>query len=177
MTAPISANEADRLRVLYQYEILDTISEQAFDELTELASNVCETPIALISLVDEHRQWFKAAVGVNVRETSRDISFCAHAILGTKIFVVPDAARDERFADNPLVTGDPRIRFYAGAPLMAPEGVALGSLCVIDHAPRALTPKQERALEILSRQIVTQLQLRRALENLARLNADIQLVA
>ena len=176
MVAPIGENEADRLRILYQYEILDTISEQAFDELTELASSVCETPIALISLVDQDRQWFKAAVGLNVRETSRDVSFCAHAILDRNVLVVPDAARDARFADNPLVTGSPHIRFYAGAPLVTPEGPALGSLCVIDRVPRAFTAKQERALEILSRQVVTQLRLRRALENLARLNAEPELV-
>ncbi len=172
MRAPDPENEAERLRILYQYEILDTLSEQAFDELTELASSICETPIALISLVDEDRQWFKSAVGLNATETSRELSFCGHAILGDEVLVVPDATADKRFADNELVTGDTHIRSYAGAPLMAPEGAALGSLCVIDRVAREFTEQQKRALEILGRQVVTQIRLRRALENLARLQDD-----
>lgn len=173
MQAPRPDNEAERLRILYQYEILDTISEQAFDELTELASSICETPIALVSLVDEDRQWFKSVVGMKARETPRDVSFCAHTILQNDVFMVTDATKDDRFADSPLVTADPHIRFYAGYPLVSPEGAAVGSLCVIDHVPRTLTPKQTRALEILGRQVVTQIRLRRAMENLARLQSEV----
>ena len=161
MSAPIPQNESKRLKVLWQYEVLDTVPEEVFDDLTELAARICEAPIALISLVDEKRQWFKAKVGVTISETSRELSFCAYAITQSDLFIVPDATQDKRFANNPLVTSDPKIRFYAGAPLITPDGHALGTLCVIDKVPRELRPEQKQALRILARHVVTQLELRR----------------
>jgi GAF domain-containing protein len=152
--------EAKRLKVLWEYEVLDTVPEEVFDDLTELAARICEAPIALISLVDENRQWFKAKIGITLGETSRDISFCAHAIKQADLFIVPDATRDKRFADNPLVTSEPKIRFYAGAPLITADGYALGTLCVIDKVPRDLLPDQRQALRILARHVVSQLELR-----------------
>lgn len=180
MTAPIPQNEKKRLKVLWQYEVLDTVPEEVFDDLTELAARICEAPIALISLVDEKRQWFKSKVGVSVSETSRDVSFCAYAINQGDLFIVPDATRDERFARNPLVTSDPKIRFYAGAPLITPDGHALGTLCVIDKVPRELRPAQQQALVILAHHVVSQLELRRRSRELvdvrkenARLKGDL----
>lgn len=167
MSAPLSKNEVKRLKVLWQYDVLDTVPEEVFDDLTELAARICEAPIALISLVDEDRQWFKSKVGVTLNETSRDISFCAHAIKQTDLFIVPDATKDERFAGNPLVISDPKIRFYAGAPLITPDGHALGTLCVIDKVPRELRPEQQQALRVLSRHVMTQLELRRHAKDLA----------
>jgi GAF domain-containing protein len=161
MTAPITQNEKKRLKVLWQYEVLDTVPEEVFDDLTELAARICEAPIALISLVDEKRQWFKSKVGITVSETSRDLSFCAYAINQTDLFIVPDATQDKRFANNPLVKTDPKIRFYAGAPLITPDGHALGTLCVIDKVPRQLCVDQQQALRILARHVVSQLELRR----------------
>jgi len=174
-------NEAHRLQVLWQYDVLDTVPEEVFDEMADLAALICEAPIALISLVDEDRQWFKARVGTTLKETSRDISFCAHAILGTDVLIVPDATKDTRFKDNPLVTEKPRIRFYAGAPLITPDGHALGSLCVMDKAPRTLRPQQKQALQTLARHVMTQLELRRHAQELretrgnhARLERELQ---
>jgi GAF domain-containing protein len=161
MTAVAKNKEVRRLKVLWQYDVLDTVPEAVFDDLTELAARICEAPIALISLIDEDRQWFKAKVGVTVNETSRDISFCAHAIKQTDLFIIPDATQDLRFANNPLVTSDPKIRFYAGAPLITPDGYALGTLCVIDKVPRELRPEQQQALRVLARHVMTQLELRR----------------
>src|SRR5262245_56396150 len=161
MSDPSVDHEKKRLKVLWQYEVLDTVPEALFDDLTELAARICEAPIALISLVDEKRQWFKSKVGTTVSETSRDVSFCAHAIQQADLFIVPDATKDERFAKNPLVTSDPKIRFYAGAPLITPDGYALGTLCIIDKTPRELRPDQKHALRILARHVVSQLELRR----------------
>jgi GAF domain-containing protein len=157
------ANEEARVAALEKYAILDTDPEQAFDDLTLLASFVCKTPIALISLVDEDRQWFKSRVGIAAAETSRDIAFCSTAILQSEIFVVPDALEDERFRDNPLVVSDPHIRFYAGAPLINEDGYALGTLCVVDRTPRELAPDQREALKALSRLVLAQLEFRRNL--------------
>lgn len=153
---------------MWQYEVLDTVPEAVFDDLTELAARICAAPIALISLVDENRQWFKSRVGLSQTETARDISFCTHAILQTDLLVVPDATRDPRFADSPLVTTDPKVRFYAGAPLITPDGYALGTLCVLDHVPRELTADQRQALRVLARHVVSQLELRRQARELAQ---------
>jgi GAF domain-containing protein len=172
MSAPTLQNEKKRLKVLWQYEVLDTVPEELFDDLTELAARICEAPIALISLVDEKRQWFKSKVGTSVNETSRDFSFCAHAIRQSDLFIVPDATKDARFATNPLVTSDPRIRFYAGAPLITADGYALGTLCVIDKVPRELRPDQKQALVILARHVVSQLELRRRSRELSNVRQE-----
>ena len=161
--APVPPHESERLVALQRYEVLDTEPEQRFDDLTLLASHICETPIALITLVDAERQWFKSRVGLTTTQTPRAISFCGHAILKDDVMVVPDAAADPRFAHNPLVTGEPHARFYAGAPLLSPGGQTLGTLCVLDRVPRDLTPGQLDALRALARQVVAQLELRRRL--------------
>ena len=156
-------DEAARIAALQKYAILDSEPEQAFDDLVLLASFISKTPIALISLVDEKRQWFKARVGLSVSETPREIAFCAVAIQQPDVFIVPDTLNDERFRNNPLVTSEPHIRFYAGAPLINEEGHALGTICVIDRTPRQFDPSQQAALKALSRLVLAQLEFRRNL--------------
>ena len=165
--APLYHDEPARMAVLRDYGVLDSVPEADFDDIVFLASLVCGAPVALVSLVDHDRQWFKAKVGIDVEQTSRDVAFCAHAILQpADIFVVPDALADPRFATNPLVQDEPRMRFYAGAPLVSPEGMPLGTLCVFDRVPRALSAEQTRALGALAREVVIHLELRRVLATL-----------
>jgi signal transduction histidine kinase len=159
----IPANEKQRLKSLQEYNILDTLPEQEYDEITKIASYICNTPISLISLVDDKRQFFKSVRGLDVSETSRETSFCAHAInIPDEIMVIPDSRLDERFADNPLVTGDPHVIFYAGVPLVDPQGYALGTLCIIDNKPAKLSSIQIDLLKSLSNQVVKLFELRRA---------------
>ncbi|WP_293894755.1 GAF domain-containing sensor histidine kinase [Flavobacterium sp.] len=160
--AKLPLNEARRLRILEEYQILDTEQENDYDDITQLASEICDTPISLISLVDNSRQWFKSAHGLSVRETPRTMSFCAHAIHNDAIFVVEDARIDERFHDSPLVTSDPNIVFYAGIPLIDKQGYALGTLCVIDNKTKRLNLFQEKALKILAHQVLNLIEFKKA---------------
>jgi GAF domain-containing protein len=167
MKAMLQGNEVERLAALKEYHILDSGTEQSYDDITALAAHICKVPIAMISLVDEVRQWFKSRLGVEQQQTPREVAFCAHAILQNGPFVVRDATKDRRFADSRLVTGKPHIRFYAGIPLINPEGLALGTLCVVDHQPRRLSATQQKALQALSRQVMVLLELRRVSTHLA----------
>ncbi len=172
--APLHPTEAARMASLHELEILDTAPEQAYDELTRLAAIICETPIALVSFVDHDRQWFKSRQGLDATETPRSVAFCSHAILGDEMLQVHDAREDVRFHDNPLVTGGPRVIFYAGVPLVGLDQQALGTLCVIDSCPRALTAGQQEALETLGRQVVAVLELRRTNRRLVVAAAEAQ---
>ncbi len=160
-TYEIPLLEDERLAELQRYQVLDTPPEQVFDELAFLAGAICGTPVALITFVDAQRQWFKARIGLSTTETPRDVAFCAHTILGRELMVITDTHQDARFRHNPLVTGAPHIRFYAGAPLRTAEEMALGSLCVIDYVPRVLSQGQRLALKSLGRLVVMQLEVRR----------------
>jgi two-component system cell cycle sensor histidine kinase/response regulator CckA len=171
MSAPVlTPDEAGRLAALQSYGVLDTPPEPEMDDLAALVAHLCGTPMALISFVDEHRQWFKARHGLTATETPRSVSFCGHAIQGPDLFIVSDAATDARFADNPLVTGEPHIRFYAGAPLITPDGHALGALCVLDRQPHSLTTGQQNALRVMARHVMAQLELQRQTREIARVN-------
>lgn len=164
MAAPSSSSEVARVAALNRYAILDSEPEQSFDDLVLLAAHICQTPMAMLSLVDDHRQWFKSKYGVEVRETPRDISICAHTIQQNDLFVVPDTLQDSRFRENPLVTGEPHIRFYAGAPLINEDGFALGTLCVVDRQPRQLDAEQKEAIGVLGRLALRQMELRMNLQ-------------
>jgi len=159
-----SAVEAARVAALDRYAILDSEPEQAFDDLVLLAAHVCHTPMAMISLLDDHRQWFKSLVGVQVRETPKDVSICVHAIQQNDLFIVGDTREDPRFRESPLVVGEPRIRFYAGEPLINEDGYALGTLCVLDREPRILDEEQKSALKTLGRLALRQMELRKNLQ-------------
>jgi PAS domain S-box-containing protein len=170
--APVPANEQERVQALRASGVLDSAPERSYDQLAELAASLCGTPIAVVSLIDSDRQWFKSKVGLSITETSRDVAFCAHAIVHGDLLVVRDAATDQRFADNPLVTSDPHIRFYAGAPLITPQGHALGTLCVLDHVPRDLSEQQRAALRVLSAQAVAQIELSKTKSDLKNAETD-----
>jgi signal transduction histidine kinase len=172
--ALIPQNESERLAALRRYDILDTPAEADFDDFTRLASQICGTPMATIALIDADRQWFKSSLGMEANETSRDTSFCGHTILGTEILEVPNALEDKRFRDSPHVTGEPKVRFYAGAPLITPDGQNIGALCVLDRTPHNLTQEQREMLTILSRQVVHLLELRFAGRRIQCLNAELE---
>lgn len=176
MMAPkIPENECERLKDLFEYEVLDSSAENNFNELVELAAIICEVPIALISLVDENRQWFKAKIGIETVETSRNLSFCGHALHSTNILEITNTLLDDRFKDNPLVTSSPHIRYYAGAPLITPHGTIIGTLCVIDKVPRKLTEIQKKGLKTLATQAMDLLELRRSNKNITKLNETLSL--
>lgn len=176
MIAPkIAHNEAIRIKALKSFSILDTFSEKEFDEITLLASIICETPMSLISLIDGDRQWFKSKIGLDIEETSREVSFCGHAILNDgQLFTVEDSRLDERFHDNPLVTGFPNVVFYAGAPLVTSDGFSLGTLCVLDNKPKALTAVQQKAMEVLSNNIISLFELKKANLLLEQKNIELE---
>ena len=175
MRASLPPDEPFRLHTLHEYHILDTLPERNFDDLTFLASHICGTPVAFLSLIDQDRQWFKSQVGIEIGEMPREISFCAHAILTPGLTMIPDTTLDERFADNPLVSSDPHVRFYAGAPLVTAEGAALGTICVLDNKPRVLTVEQQECLRALGRQAVAQMEMRRIISDMAALlSADAE---
>ena len=178
MPAPFPTDEIERLRALRDYDILDTLPEQEYQDIVQLAALICGTPIALVSLVDADRQWFKAKVGIDASQTPREAAFCAHALLQpNELLLVPDASQDPRFADNPLVTDAPNIHFYAGAPLKTSEGHVLGTLCVVDTKPRNLTQVQQEALFALSRQVISQLDMRVKLNELEQAQKQLREVA
>ncbi|SFU68236.1 GGDEF domain-containing protein [Halomonas korlensis] len=166
--------EEQRLQALADYQILDTPEESAFDDIVEVASLICEAPIAVVTFVDRDRQWFKSEKGLGVRETLLDVSICAHAILQPGLFIVPDTTQDPRFANNPLVTGEPHLRFYAGALLESHDGYPLGTLCVLDYQPRELTERQRFALQALANQVVAHMELMQAHREQAELIRELE---
>ncbi len=174
MSTPLPDNEAARLTALRHYKILDTVPEQAFDDVTKLAAFICGAPIATMTLIDQDRQWFKSQIGLPGDETPREQAFCAYTILQNDVMEVEDARKDIRFAKNPLVLDAPHIRFYAGAPLCTPDGLALGSICVIDRQPRKLSAEQRDCLERLARITMNHMELRRVSAELADALANLK---
>jgi len=174
MTPPFPHAEAERVAALKRYHILDTEPEAAFDDITKLAAFICDVPMAVISLVDSERQWFKSKLGTTMVQTRREDAFCAYAILDTKVMVIENALEDERFAQNPMVLNDPKIRFYAGAPVLTPEGHALGVVCALDRKPRHITPEQTSAMERLARIVMTTLEWRSVSAELAEAVANVK---
>jgi signal transduction histidine kinase len=173
-TPETPVNEEGRIAALKRYNILDTLSEKEYDQITKIASEICDTPIALVSFIDADRQWFKSNHGLPARETPRDIAFCAHAInTPEELFIVNDSNKDIRFVDNPLATDNPNVIFYAGAPLNTKDGYSLGTLCVIDNKPRVLTEAQKDSLRALSKQVMTNLELRIANKELLKANEEV----
>jgi|SRR5450432_683738 signal transduction histidine kinase len=171
----IPLNEKERLAALREYHILDSEAEKEFEELSLLASEICQTPISMVTLIDETRQWFKAGVNLPVNEISRDIAFCSHAIIHPfEPFIIPDMRKDKRFSDHPLVTGEPHVVFYTGIPLTNPDGYALGTLCVMDSKPKTLSENQIRSLQILAKQIIQLMELRKAHILLKSLKEDLE---
>jgi GAF domain-containing protein len=166
----VTVDEGQRIAALQRYSILDTLPEQIYDDVTAMASLICGTPMSLVSLVDAERQWFKSTVGVEMRETPRSVSFCAHTIPTGRTLIVPDAEQDLRFKDNPVVTGEPHIRFYAGAPIVEADGHVLGTVCVIDTKPRSLSPIQIAALEALARHVMALMEMRYTIAKLTQQN-------
>ena len=174
---PKPENEQQRLEALKDYRILDSLPEKEFDAITELASFICGTPIALVSLIDENRQWFKSNIGIGASETSRKDSFCQYTILNDEVFEVSNATEHWLFYDNPLVTGDPNIRFYAGAPLVASKGLVMGSLCVIDTVAKSLTLEQKKALQLLANQVVSLLDARKKNQEYEASQKELQILS
>ena len=173
-SAPLPDNERERLAVLRDYNILDTPPEEGFDDFTKLAAAIFEAPISLLSFLDEKRLWFKSTVGLPVVELPRDLAFCGYAIIEKYPFIIQDSRADSRFSDHPLVVGDPKVRFYAGAPLITPSGHSLGTLCIIDREPRKLTPEQSDLLQMLANRVMAQLEARRAAWKHRQMALDLQ---
>lgn len=172
--SPVTKDEAQRIAKLKGYDVLDTLPEKLYDDISAIASYICDTPVALISLIDKDRQWFKSKVGLDAEQTPRSVAFCAHAIHSHDLFYVPDATKDKRFHDNPLVTGEPKVIFYAGAPIVTPEGHSMGTLCVIDSKPRELNDVQKNMLTRLSNQVASNLELRLQLKNIKKINEELE---
>ncbi len=175
LVPPIPVDETSRIKALKEYSILDTLPEKEYDDITQLASQICETPISLIGLIDENRQWYKSKYGIDGNESPRSVTFCGHAIINPyEIMTVKDSRLDQRFHDNPNVTGEPKVVFYAGIPLVSPEGYALGTLCVVDHKPKELTHSQILALKALSNQVVSLFELRKSKMLLEKSTNDLK---
>jgi len=173
MKAALHPRQSDRLKALYSYETLDTDPEKDFDDIVQLASSICGTSISLVSLVDADRQWFKASVGLAMSETPIEIALCSHAILENEFIEIEDTLKDTRTVDNPLCNSDPGLRFYAGALLKTPDGLPIGTLCVLDHQPRTLTPLQRDAIKVLARQVMVQLEMRKAIGSAATMRQEV----
>jgi GAF domain-containing protein len=174
-SAPLPQNESERLKSLQEHQLLDSLPEEVYDDVTKIASEICGTPIALLTLVDENRQWFKSKQGMEASETPREYSFCAHAILNPdEIMVVEDARYDERFHDNPLTTGEPHVVFYAGVPVKDASGNAFGSLCVIDNRPRELTEQKLESLKALAKLVNAQFELRKTKLELEMVRKELE---